>query len=58
MGIINTARNHKSTITTNTQIINQIRNDLINESLESFIESMKSINVGKEEVINIIKDRY
>ena len=39
-------------------IISQIRHDLINESMEVFIENMKAINVKKEELIEIIKDKY
>ena len=58
MGIINTARNYQSTITTDANIINDIKQNLIDESMELFIESMKAINVDKEEIIKIINDRY
>lgn len=58
MEIINTVRNYQSTITTDKNIINNIRQDLINESLKIFIENMKAINVDKEELIEIIKDTY
>lgn len=58
MGIINTARNYQSTITNDSEIIASIRQNLIAESLDSFIENMKAINVEKEEIIEIIKDRY
>lgn len=58
MGIINTARNYQSTITMDNEIIAKVRQDLINESLESFIENLKAINVAKEEIIKIIEDRY
>lgn len=58
MEIINTVRNYQSTITTDKNIINNIRQDLINESLKIFIENMKAINVDKEELIQIIKDTY
>ena len=53
MGIINTARNYQSTITTDANIINDIKQNLIDESMELFIESMKAINVDKEEIIKI-----
>ena len=58
MGIINTIKSYQSSITTDENIISQIRHDLINESMEIFIENMKAINVKKEELIEIIKDKY
>ncbi|KKY02489.1 GntR family transcriptional regulator [Paraclostridium benzoelyticum] len=58
MGIITTHRNYQSNITDDCSIITKIKEDLINESMDSFISSMKGINVKKEEVINIINDRF
>ncbi|MFR3567392.1 GntR family transcriptional regulator [Paraclostridium sordellii] len=58
MGIITTQRNYQSNITTDENLINKIKEDLINESMEVFIENMKAINVNKEDLINIINDRY
>ena len=58
MGIINTITSYQSRITTDENIISQIRHDLITESMEVFIENMKAINVKKEELIEIIKDKY
>nr|WP_317332191.1 GntR family transcriptional regulator [uncultured Romboutsia sp.] len=58
MGIIKTIKSYQSSVTTDENIINQIRHDLINESMEIFIENMKAINVGKEELIEIINDKY
>ena len=53
-----TIKSYQSSITTDENIISQIRHDLINESMEVFIENMKAINVKKEELIEIIKDKY
>ncbi len=58
MEIINTFRNFQSTITTDEKIISKIREDLINESLHTFIENMKAIEVKKDEIINIINEVY
>lgn len=58
MGIITTHRNYQSNITTDDEVITRIKQDLINESMDAFIESMKAINVKKEEIINIINNRY
>ncbi|MGL5693015.1 MAG: GntR family transcriptional regulator [Peptostreptococcaceae bacterium] len=58
MGVINTARNYQSTITTDNEVINNIKQNLIDESLDLFIENMKAINVDKDEILKIISDRY
>lgn len=58
MGIINTVKNNQSTITDDMNLIIQIRNDLINEATQVFIEQMKAINVPKEEIKNIINEKY
>lgn len=58
MGIINTFKNYQSTITSDENILRNIKMELIDESLKEFIENMKSINVSKEEVIEIIQERY
>lgn len=58
MGIITTQRNYQSNITIDEDLINKIKEDLINESMDAFIQSMKAINVNKKEIIEIINDRY
>ncbi|MGX4599623.1 GntR family transcriptional regulator [Faecalimicrobium sp. JNUCC 81] len=58
MGIINTFKNYQSNITTDENILRNIKMELINESLEVFIENMKAIKVTKEEVIEIISEKY
>lgn len=58
MGIITTYKNYQSNITDDKSIICKIKEELINESMDSFISSMKAINVKKEEIINIINDRF
>lgn len=58
MGIINTFKNYQSNITTDKEILNNIKMELINESLDTFIENMKSIKLSKEEVMKIIDEKY
>ncbi len=58
MGIINTFKNYQSNITTDKEILNNIKMELINESLDTFIENMKSIKLTKEEVMKIIDEKY
>lgn len=58
MGIINTFKNYQSNITTDENIIKNIKMELISDSLEVFIENMKSIKLTKEEVLEIISEKY
>ena len=58
MGIINTFKNYQSNITTNEEILKNIKLELINDSLDQFIDNMKSIKLSKEEVLEIINNRY
>lgn len=58
MGLINTVKNNHSTITEDENFIKKIREDLINEATEVFIEQMKAINVGKDEIKSIINEKY
>lgn len=58
MELINTIKNNHSTITDDENLIKQVRQSLINEATEIFIEQMKSINVGKDEIKNIINEKF
>lgn len=58
MGIINTYKNYQSSITHDEKILKNIKMELVNESLDLFIENMKAIKISKEEVLEIINKRY
>ncbi len=58
MGLIETIRNKPSTITEDEEILKNIRKELVEDALDGFIEIMKAINLTKEEVLEIIKERY
>ena len=58
MGIINTFKNYQSSVTTNDDVLSNIKMELIDESLDMFIDNMKAIKVSKEEIIEIINKRY
>ena len=58
MGLITTVRTHQSTITTDENILSNIRTELIQESLKVFIDNMKAIDVEKDEVLEIISQSY
>lgn len=57
-GIIETIRNFQSTITTDVTIVEQMKIDMIDEMMENFIESLKSINVDKDDAIMLLNKRW
>lgn len=57
-GMIETVRNFQSTITTDTEKINNMRYELIDDAVDSLINNLKSINVSKDDVINILNKRW
>lgn len=56
--LIETVRNFPSKITTDENIIKTIKEELLKESIDTFINSMKELKIPKEDVINIIKENY
>ena len=58
MNIINTFKNYQSNITMDETILNSIKLELINDSLETFIEDMKAIKITKQELIQLIDKKY
>ncbi|CAM2846010.1 GntR family transcriptional regulator [Hathewaya histolytica] len=58
MGLITTMRNSQSEITLNKDLLNDIKTQYIEEKFEEFIESMKSINMEKKKVLEIIDKKY
>lgn len=58
MGLIETVRNKPSTITQEDKVLKSIRKELVDDALDGFIESMKAIKLTKDEVIEIISERY
>ncbi|WP_106495123.1 GntR family transcriptional regulator [Lentibacillus sp. Marseille-P4043] len=57
-GLIYTERNLPSRITKDEQILGAVREELILEAVESFVSSIRSINVPVEEVIDMVKEKY
>ena len=56
--LIETVRNFPSKITTDENIIKTIKEELLKEYIDTFINSMKELKISKEDVINIIKETY
>ncbi|WP_078392268.1 GntR family transcriptional regulator [Shouchella patagoniensis] len=56
--LIHTERNKPSRITFDQDILDAIRSELIHESIDTFVQSIRSINVPLDEVIDLMKQRY
>lgn len=57
-GMIETVRNFQSTITSDTEKIKTMKYELIDDAIDNLIVNLKSINVDKDDVINILNDRW
>ncbi|MFB7138081.1 GntR family transcriptional regulator [Gottfriedia sp. NPDC056225] len=57
-GLITTERNFPSKITTDIQVLNGVRNELIMEAVNDFVDSIKVINVPVEELLTMVKQNY
>lgn len=57
-GLIFTEGNNPSKITRDENIIATVREELILEAVETFVTSIKPINVPLDEVIGLIKEKY
>ncbi len=56
--LIVTEGNSPSRITSDTDVLNQIRTELLNESVSAFIHSVSRINVPLEELLELVKAMY
>ena len=57
-GLIYTERNHPSRITTDQSILNGVREELILQAIDVFLESVKPIHVPVDELLELIKEKY
>lgn len=57
-GLIETVRNFPSKITTNKELIKTLRKELLKESVDMFINSMKELKLEKDDVLSIINENY
>jgi GntR family transcriptional regulator len=57
-GLIYTERNHPSKITTDTKILGKVREELIVEAVDTFVTSVRSINVPVEELLDLVRSKY
>ncbi|WHX98085.1 GntR family transcriptional regulator [Neobacillus sp. DY30] len=57
-GLIYTERNHPSKITTDTKILSKVREELILEAVDTFVTSVRSINVPVDELLDLVRAKY
>lgn len=56
--LIHTERNKPSRITHDQQVLDSIRAELIHESVDNFLQSIRTIDVPLAEVIELMEKRY
>ncbi|BFT69813.1 MULTISPECIES: GntR family transcriptional regulator [Paenibacillus] len=56
--LITTAGNSPSRITTDKQVLNSIRQELIQEAVEVFIQSIKKIELPTDDLLRFVKEKY
>lgn len=57
-GLIYTERNFPSRITTDKEVLNGVREELIQEAVDAFILAIKPIQVPVDELVAIVKKNY
>jgi len=57
-GLIVTERNLPSKVTSDKQIIKQLREELINDAVDELIETVQSVNVPLEDLLQLVKQKY
>ena len=56
--LIITEGNSPSRITTDGQVLNMIREELIRDAVDAFVASIRKINVPVDELLDIVKNKY
>lgn len=57
-GLIHTEKNYPSRITNDEVVLSKVRTELIVEAVDSFVQSIRSINVPVDELLELIKEKY
>lgn len=58
IGLISTEKNRQSTITLDVNLISRLKEEYLKEPIIDFISTMKSVNIDKNTVLNLIADYY
>ncbi|WP_087974435.1 GntR family transcriptional regulator [Oceanobacillus rekensis] len=57
-GLIYTEGNSPSKITSDEKVIKAVREELISQAVDSFVTSIRKVNVPIDELIGLIKEKY
>ncbi|PAV30523.1 GntR family transcriptional regulator [Virgibacillus profundi] len=57
-GLIHTERNLPSKITRDEKVLGAVREELIEQAVDSFVTSIRSINVPLDEIVGLLQDKY
>lgn len=57
-GLIHTERNHPSKITSNEKVLGKVREELLEQAVDDFVASVRSINVPIEELLRLVEKSY
>lgn len=57
-GLITTEGNSPSRITRDKRVLNAIREELIQDAVDTFVASIKNINIPIDELLHLIQERY
>lgn len=57
-GLIYTEKNHPSKITTDKEVLGNVRTELLLEAVDMFVTSVRSINIPVEELLDLVKAKY
>ena len=55
-GLLYTERTNGKYVTDNKKLIEKIKNELVKDKMNIFLEDMKNIGIGSEEIINYLKE--
>lgn len=57
-GLIHTERNYPSTITKDEKILGSVREELLLNAVDTFLQAVRPINVPLDELMSIVKEKY
>ncbi|RYG74231.1 GntR family transcriptional regulator [Lentibacillus lipolyticus] len=57
-GLIYTERNLPSRITKDEKVLRAVREELIDEAVDAFVHSIRSINVSADDVLDRVKEKF
>ena len=57
-GLIHTERNFPSTITKDEKVLGGVREELLFNAVETFLQAVRPINIPLDELVDLVKEKY